>query len=202
MRTRKTIEQLILDQDVDGHKKLVYFKSCDDKVYGNVNTYKQDGYILTRDPKDPNASRDYETAINSHVNLTVDRSDLKLRATPETAEDRAYNPDVYKEVESRIITGNFKLKPQLSPSNWLYFATSAVNDAATGFTDMFKPSVFIRDTTVLQKVLLAFALLQVAGLFFHDIYKVEYTVLGKYMFMVMNKALDAFCSFLSFALHG
>lgn len=199
METRRTIEQLIMGQTPDGVKQLVYFKECEQKVYG-FESDKQGNYILTRNPEDPNASRDYETAIRSHKDLTIDKSDL-ANSLPETEEDKVYNPDVFKDVEQRIKDPNFVMHPRLSVQAIPRLVTMAASDATSGFFDMFKPDVFWKNTGTGLKLWILFASIQVAGILFHQIFYVEHALGGKIIPIMMDKAITVFCNLIRTALY-
>lgn len=199
METRRTIEQLIMGQTPEGTKQLIYFKECEQKVYGSEEDKRGD-YILTRNPEDPNASRDYQTALQSHVNLTIDKSDLADIGSI-TEEDKAYNPDVYKDVEKRIHDPHFVMHPRLSVQAIPRLVTMAASDVTSGFFDMFDPSVFWKNTSTGMKVWVLFALVQVVGIVFHQIFYVEHMLGGRIIPIMMDQAITLMCKLIHAALY-
>jgi len=188
---RRTIDEIIFNEG-DDTEQVIYFKTCEMKIWG-FSDDKKGNTIYTNNPNDPNASRDYEAAMVSHEKYSYSESEMYRTASsdPETDDDRRYNPDVYKEVEEKLLTAKtLPIPPKLNKVGIIQGIAEAPSSGIKGFLSMFKPSVFWNYTDKWEKIGLIFASYQFLALFVPGLFRAEYYVLWiplKFMFLIFAK---------------
>jgi len=189
-------EKLMVEAFFDDEKQpeVVYFKRSRTKVWGSED-HVDDPRLI----EEWNWNRHYESAMTSHIDYMIDPVDF-CKDEAEVADDRRYDPDVYKKYEQHIIDA--KPLPHHTKLRFdtlhLYIA-EAPGNFMQGVLSMFNPKVWWNMTGKISKACAVFTVLQFLGIFIHQIFTVEFYALWlPFLFVAywVFKATHAVGSFL------